>query len=180
MTHALQTPTPRRKGRSIPSRGTSRDTTASQMTSTTGNVSAGQKSPRSIPDILLENTDEVLRHPPGVGAPHHCSLGAAAYYLLFMLTRAVLMPALFQRPNRSGVDEQTRGRSALCKRAWMRSWTVAVAVARPAHPARPAEHLDVGLVFSARIRRRVVVEIYFGTPGEQRSGYSCKVPERQS
>ena len=44
---------------------------------------------------LLENTD-------GVGAPHHCSLhhcslGAAPCYLPFMLTRAILMPSLFQR-----------------------------------------------------------------------------------
>ena len=37
---------------------------------------------------LLENTDGVL---------HGCSLGAAACYLLVMLTRAVLMPSLFQR-----------------------------------------------------------------------------------
>ena len=32
-----------------------------------------------------------------VGAPHHCSLGAAPCNLLFMLTRAMLMPSLFQR-----------------------------------------------------------------------------------
>ena len=38
---------------------------------------------------LLENTDGVL---------HQCYLGAAACYLLFMLTRAILMPSLFYRP----------------------------------------------------------------------------------
>ena len=31
-------------------------------------------------------------------APHQCSLGVAACYLLFMLTRAMLMPSWFQRP----------------------------------------------------------------------------------
>ena len=33
---------------------------------------------------MLENTD-------GIGAPHQCSLGAAACYLLFMLTAALLL-----------------------------------------------------------------------------------------
>ena len=32
------------------------------------------------------------------GVPHQCSLGAAACHLLFMLTRAILMPSLFHRP----------------------------------------------------------------------------------
>ena len=31
-------------------------------------------------------------------APHHCSLGVAPCYLLYMLTRALLMPSLFHRP----------------------------------------------------------------------------------
>ena len=42
---------------------------------------------------LLENTDGVLR-------PHQCSLGAAACCLLFMLTRATLMPPLFLKGRR--------------------------------------------------------------------------------
>ena len=33
----------------------------------------------------------------GVGEPHHCSLWAAACYLLFVLTRAISMPLLFQK-----------------------------------------------------------------------------------
>ena len=41
-------------------------------------------------ETLLENADGVLR-------PHRCSLGAAPCCLLFMLTRAMLMPALFHR-----------------------------------------------------------------------------------
>ena len=45
----------------------------------------------SATENLLENTD-------GVGAPHQCSLGAAPCYLLFTLTRAILMPSLFHRP----------------------------------------------------------------------------------
>ena len=48
---------------------------------------------RSATENLLENTDG------GVGAPQHCSLGAAPCYLLVMLTRALLMPPLFYRPD---------------------------------------------------------------------------------
>ena len=40
-------------------------------------------------EILLESTD---------GALHPCSLGSAACYLLFMLTRTILMASLFHRP----------------------------------------------------------------------------------
>lgn len=40
---------------------------------------------------LLENTDG------GTPTPSACFLGTAACYLLRMLTRAILMPALFQR-----------------------------------------------------------------------------------
>ena len=47
---------------------------------------AGQKSFLAT-ENLLENIDGVLR-------PHHCSLGTAACHLLFMLTRAILMPSL--------------------------------------------------------------------------------------
>ena len=48
------------------------------------------RSPPLATENLLENTD-------GVHRPHHRSLGAAACYLLFMLTRAILMPSLFHR-----------------------------------------------------------------------------------
>ena len=58
--------------------------------------SAGSKSP-VVTENLLEKSDGVLRPAPEVGAAHQCSLGAAPYYLLFMLTRAILMPALFHR-----------------------------------------------------------------------------------
>ena len=37
------------------------------------------------------------RTPMGYSDPHQCSLGAAACYLLYMLTRAILMPSLFHR-----------------------------------------------------------------------------------
>ena len=65
------------------------------------------KHPPLATENLLENTNGVPRHPRGrrgrsahpIGAPHHCSLGAAACYLRFMLTRAILMPSLFQDSN---------------------------------------------------------------------------------
>ena len=47
-------------------------------------------------EILLA-TENLLENTDGVGAPHRCSLGAAACYLLFMLTCAVLVPSLFHR-----------------------------------------------------------------------------------
>ena len=54
----------------------------------------------------------------GVGAPHHCSLGAAPCYLLFMLTRAIMMPSLFQRPllvlARSALWMETRSNAETC------------------------------------------------------------------
>ena len=59
--------------------------------------SAGRKSPLAT-DNLLENTD---------GVPHQCSLGAAPCDLLVMLTRAILMPALFQRPSCSRCSSST-------------------------------------------------------------------------
>ena len=46
-------------------------------------ANAGQNRPLQ-PRICLENSD-------GLGAPHHCSLGAAPCYRLFTLTRAILM-----------------------------------------------------------------------------------------
>ena len=52
-------------------------------------------------DGLLENTDGVLRTPRG--APHQCSLGAAPCYLLFMLTRAILMPSLISQQVTQGI-----------------------------------------------------------------------------
>ena len=45
-------------------------------------------------------TENQLGNTDGIGAPHQCSLGAAPCYLLFMLTRAILMPSLFQRLGR--------------------------------------------------------------------------------
>ena len=48
--------------------------------------------PTLATENLLENTDGVPRR-----CSSTCSLGAAACCLLFMLTRAVLMPSLFQR-----------------------------------------------------------------------------------
>ena len=52
------------------------------------------KSPHPLAtEKLLENTDGELRPPP----LHQCSLGMAACYLLFMLTRALLLPSLSQR-----------------------------------------------------------------------------------
>ena len=52
-------------------------------------VMAGRTPPLAT-EKLPENT--VMR----VGAPQQCFLGAAACYLLFMLTCALLMPSLFQ------------------------------------------------------------------------------------
>ena len=61
----------------------------------------------------LENTDGVLRPDPHQADHHQCSLGAAACYLLVILTRAILMPSLFQRPKlghywRTGPDLGTK------------------------------------------------------------------------
>ena len=44
-------------------------------------------------------TENLLENTGGVGAPHQWSLGAAACYLLCMLTRVILMPSLFHRPS---------------------------------------------------------------------------------
>ena len=52
---------------------------------------ASARNPPLATDNLLENTDGVLR------LPHQCSLGTAACYLLVMLTRAILIPSLFQK-----------------------------------------------------------------------------------
>ena len=56
---------------------------------------AGRNPRHLATDNLLENTDGVRRLPP-----HQRSLGTAACYLLFMLTRATLtlMSSLFHRP----------------------------------------------------------------------------------
>ena len=60
-----------------------------------------------LPFVLIYNyggcsksplaTENLLETPDGVLWPHQCSLGTAACYLLAMLTRAILMPSLFQR-----------------------------------------------------------------------------------
>ena len=51
----------------------------------------------------------------GVGALHHCSLGAAACSLLFMLTAALLMTSLFQRPSRDILLNNARDLSIVPK-----------------------------------------------------------------
>ena len=77
----------------------------------------GRSKPRSATEILLENTG-------GVGAPHQRSPGAAPCHLLFMLTRAILMPLLFhshrrgregsQRQNPTRARERTRKTERSC------------------------------------------------------------------
>ena len=48
-----------------------------------------------------------------VGAPHQCSLGTAACYLLFMLTRAILMTPsqskAYAAPDNAGTAATSRG-----------------------------------------------------------------------
>ena len=62
-----------------------------------GEIPAGQKALFAT-DNLLENTGGVPRHPTPPPPPH-CSLWAAACCRPFMLTRAILMTSLFQRPS---------------------------------------------------------------------------------
>ena len=77
---------------------------------------------------LLENTDGALR-------PHQCFLGTAACYLLVMLTRAILMLSLFQRPRqRAPIPGLALAAEQPCRQgdcgaalgSWTRTWNRAV------------------------------------------------------
>ena len=106
----------------------------------------------------MGSSDPPMREGDGrVGAPHQCSLGAAACCLLFMLTRAVLMPSCCFSCDFSfaGLKEAVRRKVLqMCGGDASLGWEQTAAIMR--QPENAAIRADIAASFQAAVCKHLV------------------------